>query len=152
MNTYHFTIVVRDARADMEGLEDRLFEAGCDDALVCSYNQAVYLEFDREAASAVKAIKSALANIRAAGFKQLVVQEAGVSSLAEMAERAGMTRAAFSLYAKNKRGDGHFPPPVYGVSSGSALYSWPEVAEWLYKQGKLPQVQYEVAHAGMKTA
>lgn len=134
----------------MNGLEDTLFEAGCDDALVCSYNQAVYLEFDREAESAEEAINSALANIRAAGFKQLVVQEMGVSSLAEMAERVGITRAAFSLYAKNKRGDGNFPPPVYGVSSGSALYSWPEVAEWLYKQGKLSQTQYEVAHVGIK--
>ncbi|MEZ5435536.1 MAG: hypothetical protein R3E67_02730 [Pseudomonadales bacterium] len=131
----------------MKGLEDRLFEAGCNDALVCSYNESVYLEFDREADSAETAIKTALANIRTAGFKQLVVQEAGVASLAEMAERAGITRAALSLYAKNKRGDGNFPPPVYGVSSGSALYPWPEVAAWLYKQGKLPQALYEVAHA-----
>ena len=147
MNTYHFTIVIRDARADKKGLEDRLFEAGSDDALVCSYNESVYLEFDREADSAETAIKTALANIRTAGFKQLVVQEAGVASLAEMAERAGITRAALSLYAKNKRGDGNFPSPVYGVSSGSALYPWPEVAAWLYKQGKLPQALYEVAHA-----
>lgn len=145
MNTYHFTIVVRDARADMANLEDKLFEAGCDDALVCSYNQSVYLEFDREADSAEVAIKTALADIRAAGFSQLVVQETGVASLAEMAERAGITRAALSLYAKNKRGDGSFPSPVYGLSSGSALYPWPEVAAWLYKQGKLPQAQYEVA-------
>jgi AcrR family transcriptional regulator len=149
MNTYHFTVAVRDARADMDDLEDRLFAAGCDDALVCSHNQAVYLEFDRQAKTAKQAIKTALANIRAAGFTQLVVQESGVSSLAEIAARAGMSRAAFSLYAKNKRGDGNFPPPVYGVSSGSALYSWPEVAAWLYKQGKLPQSQYEVALASV---
>lgn len=149
MNTYNFTIVVRDATIDMEELEDRLFEAGCDDALICSYNKTVYLEFDREAESAIKAIKSALANIRSAGFEQLVVQESGVSTLSEMAERAHLTRAALSLYAKNKRGDGHFPPPVYGVSSGSALYLWPEVAEWLHTQGKLEQTQYEVARAAV---
>ena len=64
MNTYHFTIVIRDARADMPGLEDSLFNAGCDDALVCSHNQTVYLEFDREADSAATAIRSALDNIR----------------------------------------------------------------------------------------
>ena len=146
MGTYHFTVVVRDARMDMDGLEDRLYEAGCDDALICSYNNTVYLEFDRESESADHAVKSALANIRAAGFEKLVVQEAGVSTLTEMAERAEMTRAALSLYAKNKRGDGNFPAPVYGVSSGSALYSWPEVSEWLYKQGKIPQSLYDVAH------
>lgn len=128
MDTYHFTIVIRDARADISGLEDKLFAAGCDDALVCSYNQAVYLEFDRVADSVEQAITTALANIREAGFVQLVVQEAGVASLAEMAERAGMTRAALSLYAKNKRGDGYFSTPVYGLASGSALYPWPEVA------------------------
>jgi len=149
MNSYHFTIVVRDARSDMEGLEDRLFEAGCDDALVCSYNHTTYLEFDREAETAEQAIKTALANIRSAGFKQLVIQEGGFSTLSEMAERAGLTRAALSLYAKSKRGFGDFPTPVYGVASGSALYSWVEVADWLYKQGKLPQSQYDVAHAAV---
>ncbi len=147
MNTYHFTIVIRDARTDTPGLEDRLFTAGCDDALVCSCNQTVYLEFDREAESAEAALRSALDNIRAAGFSDPVIQEAGVSTLAEMAERAGVTRAALSLYAKNKRGDGHFPAPMYGVASGSALYSWPEVAEWLYKHGTLSQSQYDVARA-----
>lgn len=29
------------------------------------------------------------------------------------------------------------------------MYPWPEVAAWLYKQGKLPQAQYEVAHAAL---
>lgn len=147
MNTYHFTVVVRDARVDMDGLEDRLFVAGCDDALICSYNQTVYLEFDRKANSAEEAIQSARQNILAAGFTQLIVQEAGVSTLSEMAERAGVSRAALSLYAKNKRGDGYFPSPIYGVAAGSALYSWPEVAEWLYKQGKLAQAPYDVARA-----
>jgi transcriptional regulator with XRE-family HTH domain len=149
MKTYHFTIVVRDAQIGMTDLEDRLFEAGCDDALLCSYNQTVYLEFDREAINAEQAIKTALADIKAAGFRQPVVQEAGVSTLSEMADRAGITRAAFSLYARNKRGDGHFPSPVYGVASGSALYSWPEVSEWLYKQGKLAKEQYDIAHVAL---
>ncbi len=145
MNTYHFTIVVRDAHADLPDIEDQFFEAGCDDALLCSYNNTVYLEFDREAENAQQAIRSALENIHAAGFKQLVVQEGGVSTLAEMAEWAGLSRQALSQYARNKRGNGHFPPPVYGVSSSSALYSWAEVAEWLYQQGKLSQTQYDVA-------
>ncbi|MEX5538901.1 hypothetical protein ABFV54_27725, partial [Pseudomonas syringae] len=60
MDMYHFTIVIRDARYQLSDLEDRLFEAGCDDALLCSYNDTVYLEFDREAESAEIAIKSAL--------------------------------------------------------------------------------------------
>ncbi|MBF7683876.1 XRE family transcriptional regulator [Acinetobacter sp. B5B] len=145
MDIYHFTIVIRDARYQMSELEDRLFEAGCDDALLCSYNDTVYLEFDREAESAEVAIKSALANIRTAGFKELVVEENGYASLSEMADRAGMSRQAFSLYAKNQRGDGNFPTPIYGLASKTALYSWPEVATWLYQQGKLPKTHYDVA-------
>jgi len=88
MNTCHFTIAIHDARTDMPGLEDRLFTAGCDDALVCSHNQKVYLEFDREADSAETAIRSALDNIRAAGFNDPVIQEAVVSTLAEVAPSA----------------------------------------------------------------
>jgi transcriptional regulator with XRE-family HTH domain len=145
LNIYHFTVVIRDADANISDLEDKLFEVGCDDALLCYYNDTVYLEFDRESEGAEQAIQSALTNIRSAGFTQLVVQEGGVSTLSEMAERAGLTRAALSQYARNKRGQGNFPTPMYGVASGSALYSWREVAEWLYQQGKLPQSQYEIA-------
>ena len=142
MNTYHFSILIRDT--DLHDLEDRLYEAGCDDALLCFYNQTPYLEFDREAESAEAAVRSALGNIRAAGFGDLVLQESGVATLSEMAARAGLTRAALSNYATGKRG-GSFPAPMYGVGSGSALYSWPEVAGWLHRHGHLSQAQYDIA-------
>ena len=142
MNTYRFSILIRDA--DLHDLEDRLYEAGCDDALLCFYNQTPYLEFDREAESAEAAARSALSNIRAAGFGNLVLQESGVATLSEMAARAGLTRAALSNYATGKRGGG-FPAPMYGVGSGSALYSWPEVAGWLHRHGQLSQAQYDIA-------
>lgn len=145
MKTYHFTIVVRDASLDTADLEDKLFEAGCDDALICSYNNTVYLEFDREADNAETAITSAMSDIKTAGFADLVIQEGGVSSLAEMAERAGLSRMAMSNYANQKRGDGNFPKPVYGVTSGSGLYQWSEVAEWLFHQGKIDKTNYDVA-------
>ena len=77
MNTYHFTVVVRDARSDLADLEDSFFEAGCDDALLCTYNDTVYLEFDREAKSAVEAITSALDSIRTLGFKDDSVASVG---------------------------------------------------------------------------
>ncbi|WP_180102186.1 XRE family transcriptional regulator [Acinetobacter sp. YH12126] len=149
MNNYHFTVVVRDARSDLSELEDKFFEAGCDDALLCTYNGTVYLEFDREAESAEFAIQSALENIQSLGYKDLIVEEKGFSTLAEMAERAGMTRQALSLYAQNKRGDGSFPKPMYGLASKSTMYSWPEVATWLFEQGKLNRSHYEVANAAI---
>ncbi len=145
MSLYHFTIVVRDANSDLANLEDLFFEAGCEDALLCQYNGTVYLEFDREAESAVQAIKSALDSIRTLGFKDLIVEEQGFSTLAEMAERSGISRQALSLYAQNKRGNGKFPKPMYGLASKSAMYLWSEVATWLFNQGKLDKAQYEVA-------
>ena len=149
MNNYHFTVVVRDARANLSELEDKFFEAGCDDALLCSYNETIYLEFDREADNAEQAVSSALNDIRSLGFHDLIVEEQGYSTLAEMAERAGMTRQALSLYAQNKRGDGNFPRPMYGLASKSAMYFWPEVATWLFNQGKLHKNHYEVARTVM---
>ena len=111
---------------------------------MCFYNQTPYLEFDRQAANAEAAVSAALADIKRAGFKELVLQEAGVATLAEMAERAGLSRTALSNYALGKRGSG-FPAPMYGVGSGSALYSWPEVAGWLHRHGQLSQAQYDIA-------
>ena len=149
MNNYHFTVVVRDARANLSELEDKFFEAGCDDALLCSYNDTIYLKFDREADNAEQAVSSALNDIRSLRFHDLIVEEQGYSTLAEMAERAGMTRQALSLYAQNKRGDGNFPRPMYGLASKSAMYFWPEVATWLFNQGKLHKNHYEVARTVM---
>lgn len=148
MPIFHFSIVIRDARADNEALEDRLFAAGCDDALLCFYNKIPYLEFDREGENAKAAIQSALQDIRNAGFQDLVVQESGYATLSEMAQRAGLTRAALSNYATGKRDSAeNFPAPVYGVGSGSALYAWNEVATWLHQRGQLSQSLYEVSEA-----
>ena len=141
-NTYHFTIVIRDA-ADSTNIEDRLYEAGCDDALVCWRDRILYLEFDREAADAKTAVHSAFADIHRAGFHDLILQESGIATLAEIATRAGLTRAALSNYAKGKRGKA-FPLPMYGVTGSTALYSWPEVAAWLYQHGQLAQTQLDV--------
>lgn len=145
MNTYHFTIIVRDANAFDEELDDVLFEVGCDDALVCRVDDVVYLEFDRVSDTAKNAIMTAFDNLNQAGFYDLILQEKGVTSLAEMAKRLGVSRSAMSNYAKNKRGQGNFPKPV-AILSGSNLYAWQEVADWLYQQNKLPKTDYDIAH------
>ncbi len=147
MTEYNFTLVLGRATPDTEGLEDKLFEAGCDDALICSYNQTVYLEFCRQADSADEAIRSAVADIRTAGFAVRTIQESGVASISEMASRAELTRAALNNYVKGHRGEGDFPEPVYGLASGSPLFDWPEVADWLHTHGKLAKEPLDVAQA-----
>ncbi|MEJ2075810.1 MAG: hypothetical protein P8X79_20380 [Reinekea sp.] len=147
MNTYHFVLVLADANPDIESLEDRLFEAGCDDALVCYYNQTVYLEFDREADTAIEAMTSAIENVNAAGFRVRSIQEGGYASMAELAAMSGLSRQAINNFAKGTRGPGNFPKPVYGVSSGTPLYEWPEVAHWLVDQNKIDPSVFEIAQA-----
>ncbi|WP_410471805.1 helix-turn-helix transcriptional regulator [Faucicola mancuniensis] len=147
MNTYHFTIVIRDNQLDE--IEDKLFEAGCDDALLCYYNDVPYLEFDREADNAEQAIKTAIQDIHLAGFYDLAVQESGFSTLAEMANKIGVSRMTMTNYAKNKRGKTDFPKPMYGITSASALYRWQDVANWLYKEGKLAKADYDVAQVAV---
>lgn len=145
---FEFTIVLgSSADPDMPDLEDRLFEAGCSDALVCAYGSTVYLEFSREASSAKKAIASAIKDINSAGFDILSIEEGGCASISEMSARAGLTRSALNNYLKGKRGKKGFPHPVYGLSTKSPQFRWPEVANWLYKQNKLEKKVLDVAVA-----
>lgn len=96
MALYHFSILIRDADSTMLDLEDKLFQAGCDDALICFHNQSVYLEFDRESENAKIAIESAFNNIKQAGFFDLILQDTGLVSLSEIAARANSSRTAIS--------------------------------------------------------
>ncbi len=66
---YIFTLKYRlnDHDGDDEALIDRLFEAGCDDALPgIGQSGRLVLEFAREADSATDALGSAIANVRKA--------------------------------------------------------------------------------------
>ncbi len=63
MALYNFTLTLSDVTYETEGLEDALFESGCDDALICAYGRSVYLEFDREADLLDDAIASAIDNV-----------------------------------------------------------------------------------------
>lgn len=75
MNIHHFIIILKDANAFDNNLDDRLFIAGCDDALVCRLGNLVYLEFDKEAVDAKTAIADAFNNLNQAGFVDLVLQK-----------------------------------------------------------------------------
>tara|TARA_B100002049_G_C15980490_1_gene332791 strand:+ start:489 stop:731 length:243 start_codon:yes stop_codon:yes gene_type:complete len=66
---YLFTLKYRLRAQDTDGeaLIDRLFEAGCDDALLgIGQSGRLVLEFTREANSATDALESAIADVRKA--------------------------------------------------------------------------------------
>ena len=69
---FDFTIHVADLNMTDKCIEDRLFESGCNDALLCSFNDNLYLEFKREAKNLNNAV-SALENIQLAECKCLQI-------------------------------------------------------------------------------
>ena len=66
MNTYNFTLVLGNSPRIDEDIANRLFEAGCGDALVGVRYGVSILEFDREAASFHDAVTSAVADVQRA--------------------------------------------------------------------------------------
>jgi len=150
MKPFFFTIVLHKTTKRASNLEDSLFEAGCSDALICRYNDTIYLEFDRNSPNAEMAISSALDEIKQAGFTPASIIEGGVASMSEIASRAKLTRAAVNNYSKSVRGPGDFPEPLFGLASGSPLYSWPAVALWLHQQGKVDHSLVAVSQAAQQ--
>ena len=66
--TYGFSLVLNVPTISPEEC-DALYEAGCDDGTIVTRNKVTFIAFDREAQSLEKAIRSATANVRAAGFE-----------------------------------------------------------------------------------
>ena len=63
LDTYEFTLVLDGVDDQTVGLEDQLFEAGFDDALINFRNGTVYLDFSRESTSIDDAVISAIKSI-----------------------------------------------------------------------------------------
>ena len=136
---YQFTLILDGVDDKTLGLEDALFEAGCDDALINYKNGVVYLDFDREGEDLERTIISAIKNVESAdiGAKIVSVAPEHLVSLSDIAERVAITRQAVSLLMQGSRGSGNFPKPMLKISNKSPLWRWSSVAEWFYQQGKI---------------
>lgn len=66
MPIHHFTLIVDGADLQDEAVVNRLFESGCDDALIGSTDGVQFIDFDREADSLDEAVLSAVADIERA--------------------------------------------------------------------------------------
>lgn len=137
MKTYEFSIIASglDPRAD--DFEARFYDGGCDDALVSFQRGHIIVDFARQAASIDEAISSAIENVRATGATIDRIEPDPLVNLSEISARAGVTRAAVSLYAKGQRGQ-DFPAPTIKVTDESPLWSWAAVARWFAAGNKLP--------------
>ena len=138
-NNYQFTLILEGVDDKTLGLEDALFEVGCDDALINYKNGAVYLDFDREGEGLEEVVLSAIKDTESSniGAKIVSVAPEHLVSLSDIAERTSMTRQAVSLLVKGERGAGDFPKPVLKISNKSPLWRWSAVAQWLYQQGRI---------------
>lgn len=136
MKNHEFTIVASGFDPQDDEFMNRLFEAGCDDASIAFQNGVAILDFDREAVTFSNAIISALEAVTEAGGKVERVEPDHLISSAEIAQRTGLSRSAVTLYHKGERCS-DFPAPKIRVTSSSPLWDWQEVAEWLYRRGKI---------------
>jgi hypothetical protein len=74
---YHFVLVLSGFSSLDERIEDALFEAGCDDALLICRDNVPYLEFDRQATGIEEVVSSVIKDVESAniGAKVLGVLE-----------------------------------------------------------------------------
>lgn len=136
---YQFSLVLDGVDDATPGLEDILFEAGCDDALINYKNGTVYLDFDREGDSLEQVIISAIKAVESTntGAKIVSVAPEHLVNLSEIADRVSMSRQAVSLFVLGERGTKDFPKPVLKIANKSPLWRWSVVADWFYKQHKI---------------
>jgi predicted transcriptional regulator len=145
--SYQFILVLKNVDENTPNLEDSLYEAGCDDALINFRNGTVYLDFDRKAASLEEAVMSAIKNVESSSVKAIVANVApeDLVTESEVAKRLDVKRQAVSLWIKGARRKS-FPRPVMRLSDKSPFWKWTEVVEWLYAN-KLIHEEEEVVNA-----
>ncbi|WP_133366493.1 hypothetical protein [Qipengyuania sediminis] len=146
MQSYEFTIVATGLSVDDTDWEGRLYEAGCDDALVTLTRGLFVLRFDREAASIEEAIRSAIRDVTSTGARVIRVEPDPLASASDIADRSGLSRQLVSLYANGNRG-AQFPLPATHASTSKPQWRWSEVAAWLHSQGKLIATELAAAQA-----
>lgn len=139
MPLFNFTLTLSGVNASTPGLEDALYAAGCQDALVCFYGTSVYLEFDRESPSLDAAILSAIRDIESSTSLHARVEsvDSALVGLSDIAWLTGLTRQAVALLKEGARGSGDFPGPVQRVKGNSPLWRWSSIVDWLVSEARI---------------
>lgn len=132
-----FTLVLKNVNENTEGLEDSLYEAGCNDVLINFRNNAVFLDFARESASFEEAVLSAIKQVESSSVKATVISIApeDLVTMSEAAKRLNKTRQVLFLWINEERRKSStmpFPQPTMKLADKSPLWKWREIVEWLY--------------------
>jgi hypothetical protein len=84
VKTYEFDVVLSETEELTDEQADALFAVGCDDGTPASSCGTAWIHFDREASSLEDAIRSAIAQVRSAGFQVSKVElDAGSATFQE---------------------------------------------------------------------
>jgi len=134
MQVFEFSLILQGLDPMDEDIEDRLHEAGCDDAILIVQRGAVILTFAREGQAFSDAMVSACRDAVGAGATVARIEPDHLVNQIEIAARAGLTRAAVSNYVAGSRGDA-FPPPCARATTKTPLWDWAEVAAWFCRNG-----------------
>lgn len=152
MNEFDFVLKfdLPDAEIDPEKFVDALYEAGCDDAIVGTGQRGrVALNFTREAASALDAVASAIADVkRAIPEAKLIEATPDFVGLTDIAEILGCSRQNIrQLVIGNKS---IFPSPIHEGSS--AIWHLAKVLPWFKAKGnyKIADSLIEISGANMQ--
>jgi len=147
MKLYEFSLVLAGVDEHTPNLEDELFESGCDDGLLCTYNNTVYIDFSREAESYKEAVLSAIKDIESANLNVQVssVDAGDLVGITDIAALANMSKKTISAYKEGKRGKGDFPSPIQRIKNTSPIWRWSDVAKWLSNNGKIDNALVEIA-------
>lgn len=144
MTTFKFSIIATGSDPERPDFEDAFFEAGCDDSTLSFQKGVIVLDFTREAADFRSAVESAMRDVARAGATVEHVEPDHLVSLADIARRTNLTRAAVTHFAQGQRGE-NFPNPVARVTTESPLWDWVEVSRWLHHRGTVGQEVIEQA-------
>ena len=69
MTKYEFTLILKENLELTEEIADELFEAGCNDGTPGTCNGIFSINFHRESNSLEEAIRSAISNVKSAGYE-----------------------------------------------------------------------------------
>ena len=143
MAEQHFELTIRGTLTD--ALLDALFEAGCDDATISNKGDPIFAEFDREAASMLDAVISAISDVESVDdLEVLHVDPDELVWASEIAERVGRTRQSVDQLIKGQRGPGGFPLPA-SHATRNPLWRWSEVEMWFAGyEGREPETERSI--------
>jgi hypothetical protein len=130
---YDFSLVIGGIPELTTEIEDKLFEAGCDDATLSIQHGHLYAEFSRQAESLKDAILSAIRDVAKAkvGAQILCVDKCDLVIQSEIARRINRSRQLVGQYISGERGPGNFPPPEFQLDDKAPLWRWSDVSKWL---------------------